>query len=151
VHDEPLFKKICGVIFKNELVLKEYFGVACEEQKSGPKDSLYFKKTESMLPLQKDWLFRPLFYIWSPEDKLQKLAQALFEFLKSCEFGPKREEISMVCSHLLMDKEEKIIFNHESKKKLAELIEVKIGNFDFKPDIWLLKNYKSIFDQGLFY
>ena len=45
-----------------------------------------------------------------------------------------------------MDKEEKIIFTPESKKKLAELIEAKMGNFDFKPDTWLFKNYKSIFD-----
>lgn len=50
-----------------------------------------------------------------------------------------------------MEKEEKIIFTPESKKKLAELIGLKMGNFDFKPDSWLLKNYKSIFDQGLFY
>ena len=50
-HDEPLFKKICGVIFKNQPVLKEYFGVACQEQKNSAKESLYFKKTESMLPL----------------------------------------------------------------------------------------------------
>ena len=75
----------------------------------------------------------------------------MFEFLKNCDFGPKNEEISMVCAHLLMEKEEKIIFTHESKRKLAELLESKMENFDFKPDAWLLKNYKSIFDQGLFY
>ena len=57
----------------------------------------------------------------------------------------------MVCAHLLMDKEEKIIFTPETKKKLEELIEHKMNNFDFKPDTWLIKNYKSIFDQGLFY
>ena len=54
-----------------------------ENKDSASKETLYHVKIEgqeSMLPLKDDWLIRPIFYITSPEQKLQGLAQAIFKY-----------------------------------------------------------------------
>jgi hypothetical protein len=89
ITDESIFDTLCQkMILSNSIVdieenhlnvLKAYFGTVLDsnpKKKASAKQSLYHEAKDgeegakSMLPLHVDWFFRPLFYIWSQEERL---------------------------------------------------------------------------------
>ena len=128
--DEDILQKILDdVLFKTDKVDKGYLNVLKQfkfciqtDQKSKPKNSQYFEKDkDSMLPLRDDWFFRPLFYIQSPEDKLQQLAQAILQYSTKFILTDRNQifkltpsDLIMLITHILFqaeDEEEKIVMN----------------------------------------
>jgi hypothetical protein len=122
-----------------------------------------------MLPLRDDWLIRPLFYITSPEQKLQGLAQAIFKYSQEVViknifpgvFKLTPSNFVLLATHFLIcsdiaptDKQSQVVILNQTSKSFISNLICEINNsqssLDFTVSPWLLKTYPAIFETQRF-
>jgi hypothetical protein len=119
-----------------------------------------------MLPLKDDWLIRPLFYITSPEEKLQHLAQSIFKYSEQIViknifpdvFKLTLSNHVLLATHFLIGgdvSDSKVVLNHTSKDYISALLDEVVDTLDTLKfsdcSKWLLKTYPAIFDAQRFF
>lgn len=112
IGDEQILQTLCvEVLFTKEwigdidqtyLEVLKRFGFCLVDKKSEkPKRLSHYitfitseEMNDQMLPLKPDWFIRPLFYINSPEESIQILAQSIFKFI---ELSLESEKLECLC------------------------------------------------------